>query len=54
MFYNRWNVIMFIIMLFTYTYARYMIALIYGLCLIPSTGNNPSENQDAERSSASS
>ena len=32
---NTWNVIIFILMLFIYTYARYMIALIYGLCLIP-------------------
>ncbi len=33
---NTWNVIMFIIMLFTYTYSRYMIALIYGICLVPN------------------
>mmetsp|Transcript_2433 Transcript_2433/g.2384 ORF Transcript_2433/g.2384 Transcript_2433/m.2384 type:complete len:91 (-) Transcript_2433:58-330(-) len=33
---NSWNVVMFILMMFTYTYSRYMIALIYGLCLIPN------------------
>lgn len=32
---NTWNVVMFIVMLFTYTYSRYMIALLYGLCLVP-------------------
>jgi hypothetical protein len=36
---NTWNVIMFILMLFTYTYSRYMIALLYGLCLVPTSTN---------------
>ena len=30
-------------MIFTYSYARYLIALIYGLCLVPITNNNEGE-----------
>eukprot|EP00347_Sterkiella_histriomuscorum_P003823 403362803 len=32
---NSWNVITFMLMIFTYTFSRYMIAVIYALCLVP-------------------
>ena len=33
-------------MIFTYSYARYLIALIYGLCLVPITNNNEEEENN--------
>ena len=37
---------MFVAMIFTYSYARYLIALIYGLCLVPITNNNEEEENN--------
>jgi hypothetical protein len=33
-------------MIFTYSYARYLIALIYGLCLVPITNNSEGEENN--------
>mmetsp|Transcript_6809 Transcript_6809/g.5065 ORF Transcript_6809/g.5065 Transcript_6809/m.5065 type:complete len:179 (-) Transcript_6809:42-578(-) len=45
---NSWNVVMFVLMMFTYTYSRYMIALIYGLCLIPNINPPPAADSHDE------